>query len=98
MGDEIGELETQVLSKCSDSLYLNVDSEPGWVTAALLDENGREIPGYGHAQCNPFRGDTMSCENCMTAIQWNGTTKLPDAEKLKVQLRFQNASVFCIKV
>lgn len=95
-GEQIGTLETVVLSKKEDALYLNIDSEAGWITAALLDENGNVLSGYNHADCEAIRADSASHINCVIPVSWNGKTGLPSIDKVKVQLRFQNTSVYSV--
>ena len=97
-GDQIGTLETVALQKKEDVLYLNIDSEAGWLTVALLDECGRVIPGYDHADCETIREDSASHTDCVVPAFWNGKTELPNVEKVKVQLRFQNASVYSVLI
>lgn len=97
-GEKIGFLETVALPRKDDALYLNIDSEGGWLTAALLDQQGNIIPGYSHEDCQPIREDSASHTDCVVAVRWNGSTALPVENTLCVQLRFVNSAIYSVRI
>ena len=94
---ETAMLETTLWQSSADVLRLNVDAEAGWVTVALLDENSREIPGFTHEECNRIREDSASWPDCFIPVTWHNGATIPQG-KLRIQLRFENASVYSIAV
>jgi len=91
-------LETVALTTRENALYLNVDAEAGWLTAALLDADGNVLMGYDHEDCERLRADSASHPGCELCVRWNGSDKLPETKCLRVQLRFQNATVYSIRI
>lgn len=96
--DETALLETVALSPREDGLYLNVDAEAGWLTAALLDEAGCVLPGFAHSDCVLIRADSASYPECELQVHWNGNADLPKEKPLRIQLRFQNAALYSIRI
>lgn len=97
-GDSIGQLTTMPFPCQSDALYLNVDAEGGWMTVALLDEKGCAIPGFTHENCIAIREDSASHPDCALRVCWNGQSSLPARNNFSIDLRFQNAAIYSIRI
>lgn len=95
--NETALLETTLWQSNADVLRLNVDAEAGWVTAALLDENGCVIPGFTHEECNRIRDDSATWPDCFIPVTWHSGAMIPRG-KIRIQLRFENASVYSIAI
>ncbi|WP_145247650.1 glycoside hydrolase family protein [Aeoliella mucimassa] len=79
-----GAVITQLAAGEHQPFSLNVDTKQGTVRAALLDETGAEVPGYGLEDSPIVQGDHANY-----VLRWNGTAinaPLPDKVFLKVEL------------
>lgn len=54
------------------TIHVNVDATAGELRYELLEDTGAPIPGYGVADCDPIRGDTLSTE-----LTWGGRPGWP---------------------
>jgi hypothetical protein len=74
-------------------LQLNV-AAGGFVRVAVLDETGREIEGYGSADC-----DAVSTDSIRRAVTWNGRSDLGRLSGRTVRLRFemQDAKLYALQ-
>ena len=97
-GDSVGQLTTVPFFRKNDALYLNADAEGGWITAALLDEDGRIIPGFTHENCIAIREDSASHPACAIRVCWYGQAGLPAGNHFSIALRFQNAAIYSIRI
>lgn len=95
--EETAMLQTVAFPVQRDNLFLNVDAEGGWVTVALLDENGNIIPGYEHENCKIIAEDSLTYPDCFIPVKWEGQQSLPKGN-VCVQLRFQNAAVYSVLI
>jgi hypothetical protein len=53
-------------------IFVNVDAAAGELCYELLQDTGAPIPGFGLAECDPIRSDTLSAE-----LSWNGKSGWP---------------------
>jgi len=79
---EEGSLVTVPLAFTGSHLELNVVGEE--VRAALLDETGQPIPGYGLPECDPISGDHTAA-----TVTWGGKSDLKALAGRLVQLRVE---------
>jgi len=54
-----GRLRTRPLYITGDDLRINARSPYGGIRVRILDENAREIPGYGFDECHALQGDEL---------------------------------------
>ena len=66
----------------------------GRLNVGLLDEAGREIPGFGVAACDPLRGDQVR-----HIVTWKGRQEVGHLSDRRVRLRFEmkDAKVFAFQ-
>ena len=90
-GDGGGELVT-VPVPGGRELHVNADASKGQVSAELLDETGRILPGFERAACRPFDGDSLD-----HTIRWRGQAAGASAGgSLRVRLNVRHAEVFSL--
>lgn len=75
------------------TLTLNINSE-GAGKAALLDESGQELPGFGIADCDPISVD--STEHVVT-WRGNGSVRRHAGKTVRVKFELQNAKLFAFQ-
>jgi hypothetical protein len=82
-GMEPGECITAPVTVDGPRLLLNVDTGGlGELRVALLDVEGRELPGYGLEECAPVR-----CNQTETVVAWGGRETLDALRGRPVVLR-----------
>ncbi len=73
-------------------LHLNADASRGQITAELLDENGKAVPGFEADTCQPFDGDSLD-----HVIQWqNSASEKPYDGGWSVRLSLRDAEIFSL--
>jgi hypothetical protein len=83
-----GTLVTKPFVLESDTLRLNIDtSASGVAHAALLDENGAAIPGYGLEECDRIQGN-----DTQFVVSWNEASDLSKLKGRTVKLLIQSRS------
>ncbi len=84
--DCVGWLTTPPLVAEGRELWINAVTSPGGgVRAALLDEAGAELPGFGLKECVEFRGDAVD-----TRIGWKASSPGSALESGRpIRLRFE---------
>lgn len=95
-GNRSGELLTQPLPR-GQRIALNACAAKGTVRVAVLDADGREIPGFGLRESRPLSSDGLALEP-----GWEGgltASRLPGAHReIRLRLVLQNADVFALEV
>ena len=83
-GEPAGEMRTKPLTFEGAELALNfATSAAGSVTAAIHDERGRPIPGFGLDDCDPLFGDDLA-----RPVTWRGRSDVSALAGRPVRLRF----------
>jgi hypothetical protein len=88
---ESGRVQTKPLRIGSSSLIVNADAKGGELRVALLEADGRAIPGFSADECEPLRSD----ETRWTA-KWNGGASMPTDREVSVVLQMRNARLFSL--
>ncbi|NLF68289.1 MAG: glycoside hydrolase family 43 protein [Candidatus Anammoximicrobium sp.] len=88
-----GVIETVPLHCDGNRLVVNADAGAGELTAAVLDERGRELPGYGQADCLPLRADAVR-----HTIRWKDRERLDTEGPLRLRFYLTNARLFSYAV
>ena len=91
-GDKVGTITTKPFKLAGDKLHVNVDASDGWVQVELLDETGREIPGFsGKAAERHIAKDELRL-----VPQWKSRGDLSPLKGKTVRLKFtfQNAKLY----
>lgn len=94
-GDE-GALTTRPLILAGGRLRLNVDtSGTGYVTVAILDQDGAPLPGYTHEDCELIHADEID-----HPVKWRGGAELNlgKGELARLQFRMRNARIWALEV
>jgi hypothetical protein len=87
--EEWAELVTRPLQVTGSRLCVNARIDhKGELRAALLDESGQALPGFGLADCAPLTAGGTRLE-----LNWSGGTP-PSGRQLKVQFRFRNTGIY----
>lgn len=84
-----------VILKGSQFLVNYSASTVGYVKVVLLDEKGRELPGFGEADALPLTGDRLD-----VPVSWQNGKRLKDVGEKKVRVKFilKDADVYSFAV
>lgn len=91
-GKEGGQLLSKPFTFDGSKLVVNFATmDNGQLRVALLDANGKPLPGFSAQQCKPLDGDEIA-----GAVQWNGKGDLSKLAGTPVRLRVQmrNADLY----
>jgi hypothetical protein len=88
-GQAGGVVETVPLRCAGDRLVVNADAGAGALTVAVLDEHGRELPGYAADDCLALRADSVR-----SSIRWKDHDRLNTAGPLRLRFHLRNARLF----
>ena len=88
-GQEDGVVETVPLECSGDRLTVNADAGGGLLSVAVLDREGRPLPGYGHDDCVPIGRDSVR-----HVVRWKGHDHLPPGEPFRLQFRMRRVKLF----
>jgi hypothetical protein len=91
-GPQGGEIETKPLRFGSPSLVCNADASLGELRVALIEVDGRAIPGRGFAECTPLRADETRW-----IVKWGGRDAVPTDRPLRVSLQMKNVRLFSLE-
>jgi len=94
--DKPGTVVTKPFKLEGDKLQVNVNAKAGWVRIELLDETGREIPGFSDNAAKTYRGfDKLRLEP-----QWKGQADLSTLKGKVVRLRLtmENAKLYAFQI
>lgn len=79
-----GTATTKPLQLQGNRMEINYAASPvGYVTVTLLDEAGKELPGFGTADAIPLRGDKIDAQ-----VRWKSGNTIRDIRGKNVRLRF----------
>jgi hypothetical protein len=84
---------TRVLRWPGGRLLINCAAEEGKVTVRVSDPNRKVIPGFDHANCLPFQGDSTAAE-----IAWRDA-QIDDlkGKELRLEIYLENADLYSIR-
>lgn len=77
-----GTLTTRTLVCDGSRLEMNADARGGQVRVAILDADGRPIPGFGEQDCDPLQADELD-----HTVSWNGKSDVGSLAGRTVKLR-----------
>ncbi len=89
-----GLLRTRPFTITGDNLQINARSPFGEIRARLLDERGKELPGFGFADCQPLQGDEL-----FWTPRWNGGTlgSCRNAERRQLEIAVNTGEIYAIR-
>ena len=90
---EDGVIETVPLACSGDRLTLNADASGGRITVAVLDGEGRPLPGYDSTDCIGLETDAVR-----HAVQWKEEERLVSDGPLRLRFHLKNAKLFSYAV
>lgn len=79
-----GTLTTRTLRFDGEILFVNGDFHSGILRAAMLEEDGSQIPGFGFDDCVGMNTDSTKCE-----ITWRDGRNLAELSGSAVKIRFE---------
>jgi len=87
-----GQLTTKPMTLVSDHVRINVEQrgDAGAVAVALLDDQGREFPGFGFEDAIPITTDAVR-----HPVRWKTKTDLRSLrdQKVRLSLRIQGGAI-----
>lgn len=90
-GQDRATVETRPLRFEKPQLAINADASGGSLRVALLDDNGRSLPGYSLEDSTPL------CENATQWIaRWKAGDAVPSDRNVRVLIEMSNASLFSL--
>ncbi len=84
-----GVFVTHPFSTGEEELHLNASAVGGEVSAAVLGEDRKPLPGYAHEDCAPARWDGID-----QVLRWRGRERLPSGAEVRLELRLRDAILF----
>jgi len=78
-----GALTTRPVRFSGKYLFVNADADGGELRAEVLDESGKVIAPFSHANCIPIRADSA-----LEAVRWKGADDLSALVGKSVKFRF----------
>ena len=92
-GATIGTVTTKRLHSLRGELHVNVRPTNGWLQVEVLDRNGAVLPGYGRADCDPVRTNSVDA-----LVTWGANRALPVVDgPLRLRFLMENASLYSFK-
>ena len=95
-GEKPGTLVTRPFKLEGKRLQVNVDAKNGWVRVEILDESGKEFPGYSGNAARQHQG----ADNLRLSPQWKSRGDLSALAGKTVKLKFtlKNARLYSFKL
>lgn len=90
-GHHTASVETRSLRFENPQLSINADASKGTLRAALLDENGRRLPGYSIHDCTPLRRNATQW-----IARWKERSAVPTDRDVRVLIEMANARLFSL--
>lgn len=84
-----GRIVTPPVVLDAESLSLNVDAANGRATVAILDEGGKPLPGFTHADCKPVKDDAVAA-----GISWPYALAELKGKRVQIEFRLTHARLF----
>jgi hypothetical protein len=85
-------LLTRPLWSTGSRLVVNARAA-GYITAELATPDGSVLEHFGHAQCEPFTGDSLE-----HAFSWQGRRDIGGLFPLRIRFRMRDAQLFSLQV
>ena len=85
-------LLTKPLWSTGSRLVVNADAK-GYINAELTDPGGRVLPGFGHADCDAFTGDSLR-----HTFTWKGREDISGCFPLRIRFRMHDAQLYALQV
>ena len=86
-----GRVETKPLRLASPSLIVNADASRGNLRVALLETDGRAIPGFALEECEP-----LSTDATRWTARWKSEAKAPTDRPVQIVLEMTNCRLFSL--
>lgn len=85
-----GEMTTRPLQISGSHVFVNTDCSAGRLRVAVLDEHGKDIPGFGLDDCEAITVDKVTCP-----VRWRGgdLAALP-SRRLRLRFALENAHLY----
>ncbi len=90
-GAATGRLETKPLQFGAPLLLINADAKGGSLRVALLEADGRALPGFGLDDSLPLTTDATRW-----TVRWKNAEKVPVDRPLRVVIELTNAKLFSL--
>ena len=87
--ENAGIVVTRPLDLAGHYLHLNAAAARGRIRVAVLDEQGRAIPGLGLDDCIPLAEDALDVQ-----VAWKGRDALDVQGRLRLQFELREAALF----
>ena len=84
-------VETRALRVAGGRLWVNADASRGELRVALLEADGRPIPGFAAEDCKPLHTDQVGSE-----LQWKAAALLPLDRPVRARIEMTNTSLYSL--
>lgn len=86
-----GLVRTKPLHLGSSTLIVNADANDGEVRVALLESDGRPIPGFSTDECEPLHADATRWP-----VKWKGQASAPTDREVCIVIQMKKARLFSL--
>jgi len=91
-GESPGVVTTEPFTPTNQPLVVNADAEGGTVRVELLGDDGKPLPGYSAAECEPLTGDGVE-----QRIRWRNHDTPPADATVRLRFQLRNASLYAFR-
>jgi hypothetical protein len=86
-----GSIETHPVQLGSPAVIVNADASRGTLRVGLLEADGRSIPGYECAACEPLRGDATRWR-----VRWKDGAEAPTDRAVRLRFELISTQLYSI--
>jgi hypothetical protein len=90
-GPDGGRVETIPLQLKGERLVVNADAAVGELRVALVESDGRPIPGFTHEDCAPLQADATAF-----VVHWAKKDQIPHDRPIRVILELRNTRLYSV--
>lgn len=90
---ESGRVQTKPLRLGSSKLIVNADAKDGELHVALLEADGRAIPGFSIEECEPLNSDATRW-----AVKWQSKAAAPTDRDVCVVIEMKKSRLFSLSI
>lgn len=92
-GDQVGTITTPTITLDAEVLTLNVDAQRGEVRVQITDADGKSIPGFSLADCQPIKANSLAAP-----VIWKEELASLHGRPVRLEFSLQNSRLFAFTI